>query len=185
MPIALSHSPFPVQFRHAFRISAHPYRNINSKSQSSLCHPDRSEADGHAVHLSALPDPPLQTQHPNKIVMPTEAQRSGGTCCFTLGRNESRECNEPFPICPFPIGLMDIFPNLFPSISPMQLKEPPSTLSSRPKRSGAGGSAVPLPDATNLANATNHFPFAPNHWDRLILVSEFEWKKQNPPLAEG
>jgi hypothetical protein len=126
------------------------------------------------------------TQRANPgFVIPTEAQWSGGICSSTLGRNESCECNEPFPICPAPLGRMYIFPKFFPSISPMQLKEPTLDLSSRPKRSGAEGSAVPLSHATNLANATNHFPFAPNDWGRLIPVSEFEWKKQNPPLAEG
>jgi hypothetical protein len=42
----------------------------------------------------------------SSLCHPTEAQ-CGGICGSTLGRNESRECNEPSPICPSPLWSTD------------------------------------------------------------------------------
>jgi hypothetical protein len=43
--------------------------------------PKRSEVEGSAVRPSPLPTSHSQTSTPNRGVIPTGAQRSGGTCC--------------------------------------------------------------------------------------------------------
>ena len=43
--------------------------------------PKRSEVEGSAVRPSPLPTSYSQTSTPNRGVIPTGAQRSGGTCC--------------------------------------------------------------------------------------------------------
>jgi hypothetical protein len=60
--------------------------------------PQRSEVEGPAVSFRHKPTFAERANLP--FVIPTEAQRSGGICSPAPTRNESRECNEPFPICP-------------------------------------------------------------------------------------
>jgi hypothetical protein len=110
--------------------------------------PQRSEVEGPAVRLSALPNPPLHTPAPKQNCHPDRSVAKWRDLLFPSATNQP------------------------------SLREPISPLSSRPKRSGAEGSAVPLPHATNLANATNHFPFAPNHWGRLIRSANSNGKSK-------
>src|ERR1700722_12498353 len=57
-----------------------------------------SEAEGSAVRPSDLPNLPSKPQPPNRSVIPTEAQRSGGTCCSVVPNNECGNGNTPLPL---------------------------------------------------------------------------------------
>src|ERR1700679_3236189 len=91
------------------------------------------------------------------FVIPTGAKRSGGICGFTLGRNETRKRTEPFPIRTSSLGSTDLYQNSFHPYRKMQIETPnlPFVIPT-----GAEGSAVSLSDASKLANALSHFPFA-------------------------
>ena len=54
----------------------------NLRTPKQTCHPDRSEAQWRDLLYAGHPGKFLPTSgHPNKLVILTEAKRSGGTCC--------------------------------------------------------------------------------------------------------
>src|SRR6202020_2055192 len=64
------------------RIKTRPQTYVSSR-------PERNEVEGPALGPSDSPNLPYQNSTPNRCVIPTGAQRSGGTCCAPLGLPES------------------------------------------------------------------------------------------------